>query len=206
MMMLHIEGDRQGASAVSIPRDAWVYVPGRGQAKANAAFSYGGASLAAETVEAHGPGGTYDPARDVRWTAGEHWLHGDAAVDYVGQRYGLPCGDLDRVKRQQVFLRALLARLADTDVLGNPRAILDLVDRVASHVSVDDEWSVREMGELALSLRSLRGAEVDCLTVPVAGFGSQAGQSVVLLDSSAGRRLWSAVRQDRSQTGCGTTR
>ena len=51
IMIVQVSGDRQEVSVVSIPRDTWVEVPGYGQAKINAAYSYGGPELLVRTVE-----------------------------------------------------------------------------------------------------------------------------------------------------------
>ena len=51
LMLVQITGDRKGLNIMSIPRDSWVSIPGHGTAKINAAFSYGGADLAIETVQ-----------------------------------------------------------------------------------------------------------------------------------------------------------
>lgn len=51
LMLVQITGDKKGVNVMSIPRDSWVDIPGYGQAKINAAYSYGGAGLAIQTVE-----------------------------------------------------------------------------------------------------------------------------------------------------------
>lgn len=51
IMILQISGDRKTVSVMSIPRDSWVDIPGHGQGKINAAYSYGGAKLLVKTVE-----------------------------------------------------------------------------------------------------------------------------------------------------------
>ncbi|WP_115728654.1 LCP family protein [Actinomyces culturomici] len=51
LMLVQITGDRKGLNIMSIPRDSWGSIPGHGTAKINAAFSYGGADLAIETVQ-----------------------------------------------------------------------------------------------------------------------------------------------------------
>ena len=51
VMLAQITGDRQAASVLSFPRDAWVEIPGHGQHKINAAYSLGGPDLAKATVE-----------------------------------------------------------------------------------------------------------------------------------------------------------
>jgi LCP family protein required for cell wall assembly len=223
MMLVHIDSDRDEVTVVSLPRDSWVDVPGYGPAKINAAFSYGGPALAVRTVEqltdvrldhlavadwdgfrelidAVGgidveiPATVYDSARDVTWTAGKHHLEGQEALDYVGQRYGLPEGDLDRVRRQQVVLAALAQETLT--MRSSPQLVLDLVGMLARHVSVDEDWSTSEMTELAWSLRHVGEDDVRYLTAPVSGLGWEGGQSVVRLDRRAGTELWTAIRED----------
>ena len=225
MMILHVSGDRRSASVISIPRDSWVQVPGYGMAKINAAFSYGGLPLTVATVEhltgvridhlvladwagfasmtdALGgvrvtvPQTVTDSARNVTWTAGEHVLDGDQALDYVGQRYGLPLGDLDRVRRQQAVLRALATQTLQKNPLSSPVQVYRLLASATEHLSVDDGWSTREMAQTLISLHALRGSAISYLTAPVAGFGREGDQSVVHLDQHTGSGLWGAVVSD----------
>lgn len=224
-MLVHIDADRRAISAVSIPRDSWVTVPGHGEAKVNAAYSFGGVPLAVETVEAltgvrvdhvavvdgdgfsalvdlaggvrvDVPQTVTDSARAVTWEAGTHLLDGDAALDYVGQRYGLPGGDLDRAQRQQVVLRTVLQSLLQTEMRSNPGLLVPFISTALEHISVDAEWSLRAITELAVSLRNLRSADIRFVVAPVRGFGDQQGQSVVYLDESNGTLLWTAMRED----------
>ncbi|MBF4579641.1 LCP family protein [Frigoribacterium sp. VKM Ac-2530] len=51
MMLLHVDADRQHASVMSVMRDLWVPIPGRGEGKINSAFAHGGSPLAVQTVE-----------------------------------------------------------------------------------------------------------------------------------------------------------
>lgn len=51
LMVVHIASDRSKVYIVSFPRDMWVTVPGHGQAKINAAYSWGGTPLAVQTLE-----------------------------------------------------------------------------------------------------------------------------------------------------------
>ena len=226
IMVVHIDGDRRGASVISIPRDSWVRVPGYGGAKINAAFSFEGPNLAVATVESltglhidhlavvdwdgfkaltDAVGGVdvivprtvTDSARGITWTAGEHKLDGVQALAYVGQRYGLPGGDLDRVKRQQAFLRTLMQASLHQEMRKNPRMVYDFLDTVSQHLSVDAGWTTKQMASLALSLRDLRSGDIHYLTVPVAGLGWVGDQSIVRLQQGQDQRMWNAVRNDR---------
>lgn len=51
MMLVHVDRSQNFVSILSIPRDLYVEVPGHGKQKINAAYSYGGAALAIETVQ-----------------------------------------------------------------------------------------------------------------------------------------------------------
>jgi LCP family protein required for cell wall assembly len=225
IMILHIDGDREGASLISIPRDSWVDVPGHGFAKINAAFSLAGPSLAVETVEqltglridhlavvdmvgfqaltdAIGgvtitvPNTVVDTHNDVVWTKGQHRLDGEAAMLYVRQRYGLPGGDFDRVRRQQAFVRSVVRSSVQTLRDGGPRTIYNVLDTLTQHVSLDSEWEFGDLRGLVFGLRELSAADIDFLTVPVLGTGMEGAQSVVYLDRPANHGLWQAVRND----------
>lgn len=225
IMILHIDADRRGASVISIPRDSWVVVPGHGANKINAAFSFGGPSLAVQTIEnvtniridhlavidwdgfkqlTDSLGGVtldipetvHDRYRDITWTAGRHKMSGKEALDYVGQRAGLPGGDFDRIHRQQYFLRTLLDEILRQEFRKEPTQAYKILDTLTNNLSVDSGWSVGEMRGLVISLRNLRSANIEYLTVPIKGTGMEDRQSVVYLDPFGNDDLWSAVRED----------
>jgi LCP family protein required for cell wall assembly len=225
LMLLHVNGNRKGATVVSIPRDSWVDVPGYGPNKINAAFSLGGPSLAVATVERltgvridhlavvdwtgfreltnwlggvriYVPATVTDTKRHITWTKGEHTLNGQQALTYVGQRYGLPQGDLDRTRRQQNFLRALIGQASQDGVFRDPRKLYSFLDTLTRHLSVDSGWSVGDMRGLLLSARGIRFRNITYLNAPVRGFGYEGLQSVVYLDRLLNRSLWKAVRDD----------
>ncbi|MEV7182387.1 LCP family protein [Kitasatospora sp. NPDC093679] len=226
MMLLHIAADRRSASIISLARDTLVDVPGHGKAKINAAYSWGGPSLMVETVQNltgiridhiavidwNGFRALTDAVGGVditvpqtiegrgearRWDAGTHHMDGAQALLYVRERYGLPNGDLDRSKRQQNFLRALMIQTMDAGTLGSPARLTGLLQAVGEVVSVDDRLSNTDLYELAWSLRGLRPDGVRFMNAPFGGFDSVDGQSVVLLDRAAATTLWEAVRNDR---------
>ena len=225
IMLLHLTADRRKAYVISIPRDSWVPIPGRGTTKVNAAYSLGGPSLYVRTIEqltgiridhlavidwsgftalvdAVGgvtvtvPQAVYDSARKKMWTAGPHHLDGAEALLYVRQRYGLPGGDFDRVKRQQNFLRALMNEALSQGTLANPLRLNRVLDAVTEAVSVDDTLDNGKLRGLALSLRNLRQNDLTFLTVPTRGIGREGSASVVYIDERRAQALWNAVRRD----------
>jgi LCP family protein required for cell wall assembly len=222
LMLVHLGDDEHSASTLSLPRDSWVAVPGHGTAKINAAFSWGGPPLLIQTVEQltgtrvdhfgvvdwHGfraltdaVGGvpvtiahdTYDPEQNRRFTAGTHVLDGEQALAYVRQRHGLPGGELDRIKRQQQFLRSLVGRIRDdvgiTDPLGTDR----MLDAITRAVSVDDRMSNGDLRGLALGLRNLSSADTRFTTAPILRSDMIRGQYVLILDRPALRAQIRAV-------------
>ncbi|GAA3533697.1 transcriptional regulator [Aeromicrobium flavum] len=227
LMVLNVAEDRKSVSVVGIPRDSWVQVPGLGPSKINAAFADGGPALAVETVEkltnvridhvgvidwegfkaltdALGgvpitiPETVRDGSNGRTWEKGTQRMDGKTALAYVRQRYGLAGGDLDRIKRQQNFMRALMNQTLSRQTFTNPRRLYDVLDAVTDNLAVDEDLTTGDMRNLAWSLRSIRSSDVKFTTVPVKGTGMEGAQSVVYLDRPAGDELWQAVREDKA--------
>jgi len=223
IMIARFSGDRQHAQLISIPRDSWVDIPGRGMNKINAAYAFGGPSLLIQTVEQltqvridHYLAIDFDGLIQVTddlggvdvvvaettsngpytFPAGVNQLNGDEARWYLGQRYGLPGGDFDRVKRQQQYLRAMFGKLFTSDTFTDPGRLDGAMRAVTSAVSVDDTLSDTDLLGFALSLRNVRPADVDFFTAPVLGTGMEGPASVVYLDSTTGERMWAYLRND----------
>ncbi|MGP4024480.1 LCP family glycopolymer transferase [Actinomadura sp. 3N407] len=226
IMLLHLPADRKKAYIVSFPRDAWVEVPGYGNQKINAAFSYGGPKLLIATVEnltgirvdhygaidfegfktmTDALGGVtvnikqsvYDPARKKQWTAGSQKLNGEEALLFVRQRYNLPNGDFDRIKRQQAFLGALAKQAADRGTLTNPLKLDRFLSALTKAISVDAGVSAGDLRSLALSMRDVRASDVMFMTTPHKGTGRRGKQSVVFLDAAKAKALFEAVKTAR---------
>lgn len=51
LMLAHVPPKRDKVFLISFPRDMWVEIPGRGKAKINAAYAWGGDALTVRTVE-----------------------------------------------------------------------------------------------------------------------------------------------------------
>lgn len=229
MMLLHLPEDRSKAYVVSLPRDSWVPIPGHGEAKLNAAFSWGGPPLLIDTVQrltdvrvdhlmvidwsgfkklTDSVGGVdITIAKDIpqrggerAWNSGKNHMDGETALAYVRERHGLPNGDLDRTKRQQNFLRSLLNKTLASGTLSNPLKLRKLLDQVTDVVSVDDRLSNGDLRDLVWGMRGVRSDDMVFMNAPVAGFDQIKGQSVVLLDENVTDLLWQAVRTDTMDT------
>lgn len=223
IMLVHTGSKK--TTLVSLPRDTYVPIDGHGRNKLNAAFAFGGPSLLARTVEQvtgihidHyaeiGFGGfaaMVDAVGGVRicvdqaindgnagidLKAGCQKLNGAEALGYVRSRK-FATGDLERVQHQRQFLAALLSKVASPGTLINPFKSIPLGYDAVDALTVDKGSHVWDVVSLGLALRDAGGGKGVTLTVPVAGFATEAGAgSVVLWDRAKALRLFTALKND----------
>ena len=198
-------------------------IPGHGKNKINASYAFGGPTLLIQTVEQltevridHYVAIDFDGIIQVTddlggvdvvvaettsngpytFPAGVNHLDGDQARWYLGQRYGLPGGDFDRVRRQQQYLQAMFGKLFSSDTFTDPDRLDAALLAVTSAVAVDDGLGNADLLALAYSLRGLTPDTVDFFTAPVLGTGREGAASVVYLDTVTGERMWAYLRSD----------
>jgi LCP family protein required for cell wall assembly len=193
--------------------------------KLNAAFSLGGAALLVSTVqqltEIHidhyveidfagfqsmvdSLGGVdvclSKPAHDVQTglnlSAGVHHLDGKTALAFVRQRYGLPLGDIDRIKRQQQFLASMVRKVESAGTLTNPLKLNDFLDALTKSISVDSGMSASDLAKLALKLKGLGTGNIVLTTMPLSGFSTQNGVDVDDIDVAKATALFSSLAID----------
>jgi LCP family protein required for cell wall assembly len=230
MMLLHLDADHRHAYLISIPRDTWLYVPasadgrnGDTMAKINAAYSWGGAPLAVQTVEAFtgvrvdhvlvidfagfqqvvDALGGVDLTVDQTITSifpphrtfiqGQRHFTGAEALDYVRQRYQFADGDFTRQQHQQEFLKALLNKATTMGTLSDVGKLDTFLRSAARAVTVDQSF---DLVDVAMRLRNLRSSDVTPLTSPSAGTGWEGDQSVVRPDPAKAKALYRAVADD----------
>ena len=166
----HADG---AVSLVSIPRDTW-----NGQDKLNRIFTqkgmtplidavaaltgvraehYAVVDMSALASVADAVGGvpvclraaTRDRYSGADFPQGEQVVDGDAALAFIRQRHGLPNGDLDRIARQQAFLRGLAAKLPDAN-------LATLLDAVRNKVVTDTGFDLLGFVQTLARATSLR--------------------------------------------------
>jgi LCP family protein required for cell wall assembly len=215
IMLMHVGSDRRSASFVFLPRDSWVPVAGRGPGKISSAYLAGGPTLLVRTVEqltalridhfgildfagfediTNAVGGLDLRFRTASagFPAGSGHLDGAAALRYLRQ----PSSEVDRVRHQQVVMKAMMAKAGSVGLLSDPRKTFSLLDSVARTVSVDDSLDDGTMRSLVLSLRHLGPGSVTFLTAPIGSVVSKGGQDVIRLDTVRARSLWDALDRD----------
>ncbi|MGW5580795.1 LCP family protein [Micromonospora chokoriensis] len=230
IMLVHLNASRDAATVVSIPRDSYVHVPAAGEIwsggpnKINAAFAFGGAALAAETVATltglpldgvlvanfaavrklvdavEGinvclPYTVTSSDTGVTWPAGCHDLDGRAADDLMRQRHGVPGGDFGRIHDQQLVVRALAERVTATSLLTSPTRLDRVLTTAAESLIVDRDL---DLADLALALRRVKPETVQFVTTPFSDPNVQTpAGSAVRLDEVRAPALFTALREDR---------
>ena len=216
LILLHLPADRQSIYGISIMRDLWVDIPGHGAAKINAGLELGGVPLMTQTVEAllgqpvnhtvmldfqgfaamtDALGGvdvnvtlpftsTVDDI--VYFPPGVNRLNGVQALAFVRERHAFTDGDYQRVRNQQTFLKAMMAKMAAEGGLSDRTTVKQLVQTVLPHVTVTPGLTVESLEQLAYSLRSTPPGNARFFTLPTAGIGtSRDGQSIIRQNPAA---------------------
>lgn len=142
------------------------------------------------------------PARDrfsgINLSAGKHHINGAVALAFVRQRKGLPNGDLDRIKRQQQFLGAMVRKVLSAGVLANPFKLNRFLNAATSSLQADDGLKFKQLQDLALRFRNVGAGNVLFTTIPVSdtnGYDRRLG-SVVLIDQDKTAALFEQIRRD----------
>ena len=226
LMVLHLTSDRKAAYLISFPRDMYVAIPGHGKNKINAAYAFGGVPLTIRTLEGlldtridHAAtidfdgfvslteelGGVmvYNPHPSVSggWTfpKGYVTVHGERALAYVRERKQLPRGDLDRAARQRAVTQAIIEKGLSAEYVANPSKFLRFAGQLASHVTVDEQLTKKELRSIFVSLR-LTPNDLHQLQAPISRFDtSKSGQSIDVVDTEALAELGKALRDDTMQ-------
>jgi LCP family protein required for cell wall assembly len=220
MMVIHLSEDHRKVTVVSLPRDTWATIPGKGDHKINSAYQFGGPKLARQTVESvtglqinryievnilgfidvvDSLGGvtvcTPVPINDQRIAlnlpAGTHKLDGVQALGYARTR-ATARSDLDRIDRQQQVISALLNRALSAGTLANPGTLASFVNSTLSTVKVDPDDGL--IG-LATQLRDVSLEDVRFAEVPLADvdYETPTGESAVLWDKGAARDMFARI-------------
>jgi LCP family protein required for cell wall assembly len=222
ILILHVPSNGGPSVLISLPRDSYVPIPGHGDNKINAAYSFGGPKLLAETVQnvtglrinhymgigfggfvkvVNAVGGVRmcikmrldDPAAGLHLRKGCQTLDGAQALGYVRTRHLYADQDLQRVQDQRLFLRALLTKMTSPGVLLNPFAAIPAATGAASTLTVDQGTSLYQLIEVAFALR-----HPETTTVPIANanYPTTAGDAVQW-NAAQASQLFNALKNDQ---------
>jgi LCP family protein required for cell wall assembly len=221
ILLLHIPGNGGPAVLVSLPRDSYVRIPGHGWNKLNAAYSFGGPKLLAETVQSatglriehymgigfgglvnvvNSVGGVtmcfshplHDTASGLHLKKGCQTLSGGKALSFVRTRHNFSSQDLQREQNQRVFMKALLSRMTSPGVMFNPFSVVPAALGAVDSLTVDDGTHLNQLISIAFALRA-----PETTTVPIANSNlSTAAGDAVQWDSAQAGRLFHDLNTD----------
>jgi LCP family protein required for cell wall assembly len=226
MMLLHIPDNDTKPTLVSLLRDSYVDIPGKGRNKLNAAYALGGPKLLAQTVETNtglrldhyveiGFGGfadmvdavggvdmclkapINDPLAGINLPAGCQELDGQQALGYVRTR-ATPRADLDRVIHQREFIGALTDKVTSPGTLLNPFRLVPLIFNAPDAFTVDEGDHLHNLPSLAFAIGGASSGKTVATTVPIGGSArTSGGGAAVVWDKAKSTKLFDALRTDQ---------
>ena len=214
IMLLHVNASGYNGGVVSIPPQSIVRVPGHGRMQIEEALKIGGPDLLVQTVQdlTHVQINHYaridfnhvdrvvnamagvDVTLPDRTDGFGHIFHigvndlnGRTALDYAREQN---LTEEQRVLRQSSLMRAVVRKLVHQHLLRNPLTDYRVLHALISMLTVDSNFTTRELEHLAMEIRGLTG-RADYVTAPVHYVHGQ-----VHLDRRITKQLWVALRQD----------
>jgi len=224
ILVAQVSPDREHLTIMSIMRDNWVEIQGHGEAKINAAFSYGGLPLAVNTIEnfidaridhvalvdfesfkglTDAVGGvTVNNAipftshhGNFDFAQGEVTLNGDEALGFVRERYAFTDGDYQRARNQQAYLKGLMSKLLSTETITSVDKMSGTFQALKPYLILDESLDLGTAVSLGFDMRSLRSGDIDFFTSPTNGVSTSAdGQSIILPNWEEMKNVQAAFR------------
>jgi LCP family protein required for cell wall assembly len=220
IMLLHMGSGKP--VLVSIPRDSYVPIPGRGMNKLNAALA-GGPALLIQTLEQAtglqinhymgiGFGGLVNvvnqvggvriclraPLKDsdsgLNLPAGCSNLTGTQALAFVRDRHSFATQDLQREQDQRVFLEALMKKATSPGVYLNPFTALPFGSTAAGSITVDKGTNLWDLYQVSQALKNPLTT-----TVPIANanYVTPNAGDAVKWDRTQALELFNDLAQDK---------
>lgn len=146
------------------------------------------------------PGGAHEKNSGIDLPQGVSTISGPQALAFVRQRHGLPEGDIDRIKRQQRFITAVVQKAKSER---NPATVNTILEKVTSSITVDSGLSGIALAKLANRLKNLPPADIRFVTIPIANSNASAtlsnGQivSYVKLNMTKVQTFFANIRAER---------
>jgi len=145
-----------------------------------------------------------EPVKDkysgANFPAGPQTLAGVQALQFVRQRHGLQNGDLDRIKRQQVFMSGMAKKVLSGDMLAPGSDTFDkLRSAIQKSVVLDKNWNVLQFAQQMIGIT---GGKLNFQTIPVGSIDLQTRSdgSAVEVDPSAVREFVTGLLGTTSKT------
>ncbi|MFJ9391549.1 LCP family protein [Nocardioides sp. NPDC101246] len=156
------------------------------------------------------PAAVDDKYTGAHFKAGPQTLNGKKALEYVRMRHGVRAdtgkvlgdgGDLDRSKRQQAFIGAMVAQLLSGDTLSSPTKVLSFLNAATKGLTMDQglKSNLDTMAKIGAGFKSIGMENVKFLTIPVMA-DPQNPTATVVLDKDKARNVFKAIANDQPLT------
>jgi hypothetical protein len=106
----------------------------------------------------------HDSKSGANFPAGVQSLQGAQALAFVRQRYGLPNSDLDRIKRQQVFMASMAHEVLSAGVLTDKTKLDSLIGAIQKSITLDQGWDVLSFAQ---QLQGMSAGQIEFQTIPI---------------------------------------
>ncbi len=218
IMLLHLDEQREQAVLVHFPRDLKVDDPQGKAVKINSIYSLGPDAMV-ETVSeftgmpihhylevdfngfnqiADSIGGVEvfferavrDPDSGLDQPQGCVKIEGDQALAFVRARK--IDDDFGRIRRQQLFLKLMVDKIATPGVVLRPDRVISLVNVFSRAVKYDAELTLGDLKTIGLRLRKFNSGNLDMRVVPSAGARID-GVSYVVANEKQTKGLFAAL-------------
>jgi hypothetical protein len=111
---------------------------------------------------------------------GPNPLKGAQALAFIRERHAFSDGDYQRVRNQQSFLRAVIAKTLDAGALGNPDMFRKVLTDASPYLRISPALDPAQLAILAFNLRDPSSGDTGFFTTPAAGMGTCVdGESIV---------------------------
>ncbi len=143
------------------------------------------------------PAEVNDNVGHIHLPAGTYKVTGDQALDYVRVRHGIGAetGDIGRMRRQQAFIAAMVAKVVSKGTLANPVRLLSFLNAATSSLTTDTGFAnLKELASLGTSLKNIGLDKIQFLTVPNEAYAPDPNRLQLAAGSDA---LWRKIRFDR---------
>ncbi|MDO6449570.1 LCP family protein [Oceanobacillus profundus] len=194
MILMSINPKTNEIIMLSIPRDTYVNIPGRGMDKINHAYAFGGVDLSVQTVEEAFNLPVHVYARvnmegfqqgidalggvtvnnSLAFSSGGHTfpegqisLNGEEALDYIRMRYEDPRGDMGRNERQRNVIAAAMNEAASFTSITKVGEILTILG--------DNVQTDLDMKKIQTLFTDYAGARRSITTMEINGSGQTIG-------------------------------
>jgi len=226
IIVLHVPDGDGPNLLLSLPRDSYVDIPGRGQNKINAAYAFGGPELLVETVEQNtgfridnyieiGFTGFVDvvdavdgievcpkerindpKAGNLEMQPGCQDVDGRTALQYSRSR-AFGDGDITRALHQREVISAVGSKAASWQTVVFPWRYWRVNKAAAESLRTGDNVGVFDLSRFAWAMSKSSGPDAKRCVVPISSLGtSTPAGSAVIWDEARAEELFGQIADD----------